>query len=268
MPDVSTNLFHVEVMQGIHLISSSRGGPTEDGRSLAAGQATANSYLVVGEERALLLDLAVDEPGVKEFCGFLAGKPVQLALSHGHPDHVFHLDDFDEVSMHPADETLIRNGLPGMPSPNPGIRIRPLLGGDSIDLGDRIIDVLHVPGHTDGSLLLLDRRRRVLLSGDTCARRLLYGTMGAIPTDRFCESLRLLKELEFDVLYSAHDRCALPKAHLDLMMRVILDELPRSREIWRHPAFEEMVRVTFGDEGTLRYFDMVAPARCIHEGRQ
>ena len=54
------NLFHVEVRHGIYLISSDSQGPTEDGKSLAPGNATANSYLVIGEERALLFDLAVN----------------------------------------------------------------------------------------------------------------------------------------------------------------------------------------------------------------
>lgn len=61
------NLFHVEVRHGIYLISSDNQGPTEDGKSLAPGNATANSYLVIGEERALLFDLAVNHPGLREY---------------------------------------------------------------------------------------------------------------------------------------------------------------------------------------------------------
>ena len=54
-------LFHAQVAEGIFLISSDISGPDSDGRSLKPGRATANSYLVVGDEKALLFDMAVNE---------------------------------------------------------------------------------------------------------------------------------------------------------------------------------------------------------------
>ena len=60
-------LFHAQVAEGIFLISSDISGPDSDGRSLKPGRATANSYLVVGEDKALLFDLAVNEPGVVNY---------------------------------------------------------------------------------------------------------------------------------------------------------------------------------------------------------
>lgn len=68
------------MQQGIYLISDPEQGPTEDGKSLAPGNATANSYLITGEERAVLLDLAVNSPELKTYAEKLAGKPVQLVL--------------------------------------------------------------------------------------------------------------------------------------------------------------------------------------------
>ena len=62
-------------------ISDPEQGPTEDGKSLAPGNATANSYLIIGEE-VVLLDLAVYSPELKTYAEKLAGKPVQLVLSH------------------------------------------------------------------------------------------------------------------------------------------------------------------------------------------
>ena len=71
----TARLFHVEIAQGIYLISDPEQGPTEDGKSLAPGNATANSYLIIGEERAVLLDLAVNSPELKTYAEKLAGKP-------------------------------------------------------------------------------------------------------------------------------------------------------------------------------------------------
>ena len=104
----TARLFHVEIAQGIYLISDPEQGPTEDGKSLAPGNATANSYLIIGEERAVLLDLAVNSPELKTYAEKLAGKPVQLVLSHGHYDHAFYLNQYQDVWMNTKDKFLLK----------------------------------------------------------------------------------------------------------------------------------------------------------------
>ena len=260
----SEKLFHVEVMRGMFLVSSQRSGPTTEGRSLAPGNPTGNSYLVVGRERALLFDLAVNEPGMRKYTKELAGKPVQLVLSHGHPDHTYFLSEFSDVWMHSADEKLIRDGMMGLPPVTPCPTIHSLQDGDTIDLGDRILDVFNIPGHTPGSILLLDRQSKVLLSGDTCSRRLLYGMTDFVPINVFCESLRRLQAQDFDVIYSAHDRCALPKAHLEHMIQLITNDLPRTKKECSLPGLEKMAWLVHGDPYSLRYFDMVVPLRYMN----
>lgn len=252
-------LFHTEIMSGIYQISSTLLGPTGDKKSLAPGNPTQNSYLVIGATKALLFDLALDEPGLKEYAEQLAGKPVQLVLSHGHIDHIFHLNRFSEVWMHPADEILIREGMPGQMPVDPCPTIHALYEGNIIDLGDRLLDVFNVPGHTNGSILLLDRQTRTLLAGDTCTRRLLYGLTDYVPLERFCESLRRIQKQDFDIFYSAHDRCSLPKAYLEYMIAQITDELPHTQERWDCPGFGQMIHLTSGDVYSLRYFDMAIP---------
>lgn len=258
------NLFHTEVRRGIFLISSDSSRPTDDGRSLAPGNPTANSYLVIGGERALLFDLAVNHPGMREYAEKLAGKPVQLVLSHGHFDHTFNLNLYDEVWMHKADESLVREGMMGMPPVNPCPKIHYLQEGDTIDLGGRILDVFNIPGHTPGSILLLDRQSGTMLSGDTYARRLLYGMHEFVPTDVFCGSLRHLQTQDFEVAYSAHDRCAIPKSYLDHMINLITNELPRTEKKWALAGLGEMAWLVHGDVYTLDYFDMVVPTRYMN----
>lgn len=258
------NMFHTEVRRGIYLISSDAQGPTEDGMSLAPGNPTANSYLVIGDERALLFDLAVNHPGLLEYAEKLAGKSIQLVLSHGHFDHTFNLNLFSDVWIHPGDEKFLRNGMMGMPPVVPCPAIHPLGDGDTIDLGGRILDVINIPGHTPGSVLLLDRQTRTLLSGDTCARRLLYGLTDFVPADVFCDSLSQLQARDFEVIYSSHDRCALPKSYIGHMIRLITEELPLTEKVWSVPGIDEMAWLVHGDVYTLDYFDMVFPKRYMN----
>lgn len=165
--------------------------------------------------------------------------------------------------MHPADEPLIRSGMLDLPPVDPCPNIHPLQDGDILDLGDRSLEVINIPGHTDGSILLLDHRSRVLFSGDTCARRLLYGVWSSVSLNDFCNSLRRLYERDFDVIYSAHDRCALPKAYILHMIDMIRNELPHTTKSWFHPAIGETAYLGQGNEYTLKYFDMVAPRKYL-----
>jgi glyoxylase-like metal-dependent hydrolase (beta-lactamase superfamily II) len=50
--------------------------------------------------------------------------------------------------------------------PQPLAAVQPLAEGDVIDLGDRRLTVLHVPGHSPGCIALHDPENGLLLSGD------------------------------------------------------------------------------------------------------
>ena len=94
-----------------------------------------------------------------------------IANSHGHIDHIF--DDAPlmraseaPLAIHPADAYRLdgRN--------NYGFELEAvtattdLRDGDQLRIGDLVLDVLHLPGHTEGSVALYEERRGLLLSGD------------------------------------------------------------------------------------------------------
>ena len=248
------NLFHVQIGDGIYLISTD-----QQGKSMQPGPATTNSYLVVGNEKALLFDLAVDDPALKEYAQNLAGKPMMLTLSHGHYDHIYHLEQFSDVWLHEKDTSLLQGGGAGLRKVKPCPNLNSLAEGDVIDLGERKMDVIHIPGHTPGSILLLDRKTNILLSGDTVARRLLYGITGFVPFDDFCHQLRQLKAFGFDVMYSAHDRCALPKTHIDTMLDVIENHFREKGQQVTLEGVGDFLLYRTGKEEELHYFDICMP---------
>ncbi len=256
------NLFHVEILQGVYLISSD----VENGRSLALGIPSGNSYLIIGQEKALLFDMGINDPDAWEYIRALTEKPIMPVLSHGHFDHAFHLNLLEEVWLHPEDMPLIRDGMLGLPPVSPCPVLHPVQEGDVIDLGGRMLEVYHVPGHTMGSILLLDRKTRTLFSGDTCARRLLYGISGEVPLEAFCADLERLKGLGFDYICSAHDRSLLPRAYIDHMLMMLRQELPRATEVWSHPLLQmEMVNLHHGDMATAQFFDGAFPKKYSKE---
>ncbi len=253
--------FSTELRDGIFLIGLDMGGEGVDGREIKPGHATSNSYLIVGKEKALLIDSMADKPGFKEFAESVAKVPVMFALSHGHLDHIMRLKDFDEFWLHKEDEELL-HGAYGMPVYEgiPGT-VHYLQHGDAIDLGDRLVEVIHIKGHTMGSLLFLDKKTKTLISGDTIARRLLYGISGWVPMDEFAKSIMELEKQDFDGILSAHDRFLLPKSHIQYM----IDTMCKIRDTDHRQSFLniEFMQAVSGNEDEIESQDITFPAAYI-----
>ena len=54
-------------------------------------------YLVEGKNKALLVDTGVKEGEILPMLKSLTDKPISLALTHAHIDHMYHADEFEEV---------------------------------------------------------------------------------------------------------------------------------------------------------------------------
>ena len=114
-------------------------------------------YVVEGDERALVIDAGTYMPHLDKAVAALTDKPVMMALTHGHGDHVGGIGCFPEVWVNPADA--------GMISDYAGT-VKPLEDGQVIDLGGRQLEVLYTPGHTSGSVTFFDKARHYGFSGD------------------------------------------------------------------------------------------------------
>ncbi len=132
-----------------------------------------NAYLVWdGRSTALVLD-----PGMgaaQALTERMAGNGLKLHLianSHGHIDHIFDNAPLMRASgaplaIHPDDAHRLdgRN--------NYGFEIEAVVAshelneGEQLRIGDLVFDILHTPGHTEGSVCLYEERLRLLLSGD------------------------------------------------------------------------------------------------------
>ena len=80
---------------------------------------------------------------------------------------------------------------------------RVLADGDLVDLGDRAFEVLHVPGHTAGSIALWDADSGLLFTGDTAA---LDDPLYAEDEAAFVASLERLSGLPVELVCAGHSR--------------------------------------------------------------
>ena len=256
MNEKNNNIFHTEIGDGVYQLSSKT-----DGLSLEPGKPSRNSYLIVGESKALLFDLALEE---RELCAYaqnLANKDMIIVLSHAHIDHIYNIENVTKIMMHPDDEPLLLKGSIFQPPLKKQPKITFLNDGDVIDLGNRKIDIIHIPGHTDGSILLFDRKTGILISGDTVTRRLLYGMHSFVLIEEFCNKLENLKKLNITNIYSAHDRCALPFEHIDYMISLLKQFSKSEGRILDFPFFEKAEFFSDGNENEISYFDFTVVRR-------
>lgn len=94
-----------------------------------------------------------------------------IANSHGHIDHIYDNGPLIRASgaplaIHPDDAYRLDGRNTYGFEVEPSSPSRDLREGEQLRIGDLVLDVLHLPGHTEGSVCLYEERMGLLLSGD------------------------------------------------------------------------------------------------------
>ena len=156
-------------------------------------------FLLTGTKEALLVDSGVSASNAKEIAESITDLPVKLINTHADGDHIAGNEAFGEFYMHPKEEGNYRfRGKTGT--------IIPVQQGDIIDLGDRPLEIIDLPGHTPGSIAILDVKNRVLIGGDSIqdGRIFMFGEHRNL--SHYIASLEKLSAYEgrFDTVYASH----------------------------------------------------------------
>lgn len=132
-------------------------------------------YLIVGREKALLIDTGVTGSPLREVVDrLLAGRSVSLVVmhSHGHGDHVG-----GDAALAARPGTVVVGHKPEEVAAFFGLKAWPE-GSAAFDLGGRTIDVVPTPGHHPSHVMVFDRATRNLFSGDAVYPGKLYFQCG------------------------------------------------------------------------------------------
>jgi glyoxylase-like metal-dependent hydrolase (beta-lactamase superfamily II) len=187
------------------------------------------SYLVEGERDVAIIDTGTGAGDFPGLVASLSSKRPRVLQSHGHWDHAGHSYAFDEVLIHPTEVEWLRGGFPAqryitafspehadvefIPAgfdPSNGMRGTDATGtiehGDLIDLGNRVLEVIHTPGHSAGGVTFLDRTGRALFVADVVYLSSMYLFFVDSDTEAFRVSLdRLIAVLDdVDLVFPAH----------------------------------------------------------------
>ena len=175
----------------------------------------ATGYLVLGKERACVIDTMNGYNDLYRAVREITDLPLVVVNTHGHPDHIFGNMFFQEAYLHPADlelarsfaedpefQAMLENRKKTFPP------FRDILPGDVIDLGGRTLEVFALPGHTPGSILLLLREDRILFTGDSVNHHLWMQLDGCLTMREYLKELDKVMFLQdrADIILHGHAR--------------------------------------------------------------
>ncbi|WP_439502434.1 MBL fold metallo-hydrolase [Aminobacter ciceronei] len=189
----------------------------------------ANMWLVRGRDLDMLVDTGMGICALAPEIDITPGKPLLAVATHVHLDHVGSLHEFAwragpsteaEFFATMPDEATYANmfrNFPGavseLPWPGwssadyaivPAPLDRLLDEGDVIELGDRSFTVLHLPGHSPGSIGLFDCHDGTLFSGDAIHGGLLVDDMPDSDRTAYCATMRRLIDLPVCIAHGGH----------------------------------------------------------------
>jgi glyoxylase-like metal-dependent hydrolase (beta-lactamase superfamily II) len=182
------------------------------------GVTTVNMYLVIGHERAVLIDSGMGIGDVRSEIAQITPLPCTVLNTHFHWDHIganalfteraIHASEVELVAQEP-DVAFIRQAMQSptaravLPAsfdpaqyraiPKPATCV--LHDNDLIDLGGRGLRVLHVPGHSPGHVAYWLEASHMLFTGDTAYLGPVYACFEGSDPVAFAQSVKRLAAL-------------------------------------------------------------------------
>jgi glyoxylase-like metal-dependent hydrolase (beta-lactamase superfamily II) len=202
-----------------------------------------NVWHVRGRDADLLVDTGMGVASLADEIADLVDRPLRAVATHYHLDHTGSLHEFAERLIHPSEAREVERLTPlplrisdwppeflqifeksdyEMPqflitaAPRAGWTVDDLEvvsttatatidEGDVLDLGDRSFEVLHLPGHSPGSIGLWEAARGILFSGDAVYDGPLLDMLPDSDIAAYRATMKRLLELPVDVVHGGHE---------------------------------------------------------------
>ncbi len=194
----------------------------------------ANIWHVRGRDRDLVVDAGLGVASLREDRPELFSNSPILVVTHAHLDHMGSAHEFEDRRAHalepvhdPAGTSIhgpLLGAQLGLVGDLPELLVtaypagatpeqyelrattitQELAEGSVIDLGDIVFDVLHLPGHTPGSVCLFNRSAGILFSGDVIYDDVLLDELLGSDKSDYVASLQRLKQLPVRVVHAGH----------------------------------------------------------------
>lgn len=197
-------------------------------------------YLLCGADRALLIDTGLGVSNIRSVVDRLTNRPVIVATTHVHWDHIGGHRYFEDIAVHEAERDwlsvrfpiplgVVRRNLTAQPCDFPadfvpddyqifkGTPSRILRDGDCLSLGGRDVSVIHTPGHSPGHCCFYEPQRGALYAGDLIYSGCLDAFYPTTDPQQFWQSIRRVEALPVRRILPGHHRLSVP---VDIVGRI------------------------------------------------
>ncbi|GLS33939.1 Glyoxylase, beta-lactamase superfamily II [Mesorhizobium albiziae] len=188
-----------------------------------------NIWHLRGRDADLIVDTGMGLGILSAALDLTPGKPVMAVATHAHADHVGSLHEFadrlgprieapafatmDDKATYADMFRVLTEPVSRPPTENwnkkaytlhPAPLTRMLDDGDVVDIGDRILRVLHLPGHSPGSMGLLDEKDGLFFSGDAIYQGELYDELPDSDRETYRATMALISRLQVRIVHGGH----------------------------------------------------------------
>jgi glyoxylase-like metal-dependent hydrolase (beta-lactamase superfamily II) len=171
------------------------------------------SYLVVGDKCGVVIDTGFATDNIQEYAQTLTDIPVKFAANtHGHFDHTGGNGWFERAYMSAKALEIAKVPYPSKASLDYPLDYPVTIvgDGDTIDLGDRALEVIEIPAHAPSSIAFLDRKERIMFTGDEVGNHVMLYWMQEEPQptiEQHAQNMeKLLKHRQaFDFICAGHE---------------------------------------------------------------
>ncbi len=221
-------------------------------------------YLILGQKKAVLIDAGCGFEDIRPIIRSITDLPVMLILTHGDPDHSYGSEYFGDVWLYQPDYGQIMGGdtkyerqfiagfgVKFLQENNPeaierfdtiAFAEKSLLraltphfvkDGELFDLGGKTLEVIFTPGHSYGHIMLLDRAKKRLFSGDMiCDFPIIFFFESDRngPLSMALDSWKKIKRLEKDIkdIYSSHGQIPITMDYVDAYIECFSGEIQKT----------------------------------------
>ena len=183
-------------------------------------------YLLNGTKRSLLIDTGLGICNISEVISELTDRPVTAIATHIHWDHIGGHKYYPDFYAHEAELDWLNGGFPQpletikeyvvdrceLPTDFQineykffqGKPTKILHGGEHIDLGGRMVAVIHTPGHAPGHMCFWEANTGYLFTGDLVYKDTLTAWFPSTDPKAYLKSLETVSELPAKRVFPAH----------------------------------------------------------------
>ena len=192
----------------------------------------ATCYVVAGTKLAAVIDTAIGLCNIRETAESLTSLPLVCINTHGHEDHMGGNWSFDKAYMNLADLPLAEGWINHPDAQEAmkqfGVSYPPfehVEDGCVFDLGGVELEVIYLPGHTAGEIVLLDRKDRMIFAGDGIIQHLWLQLDESLPVRTQIQSMERLLPLRnsFDTILNGHNQTPYGVELFDTLLEALKD---------------------------------------------